>query len=317
MDRRLGRSISSAQHRWKYRLAPGAVQKGAPVLYAASNQQSQTSPLTIYQFTEEEDAMLVQRLDHLPEPVEATVWSALSALLNRPQHALRNRWHRLQRSMIRQSAVTEAELWACYAARNSANGAGESAEAVPANDENEEVREVLSAIFSTVADVMNAVLERQRFISPSMPKKNSFRAEKRKHFSLAEDQEIIKCARQKLTASLSSHSSLRLQSQAQHRNKVGTGEAAVPAGNLRRWADLDRSLGRSPDACRQRLCRLSLMKRSRLLMEIADIKEGEESAVLSLNETGVRKTEVHAMVCAMLGVVELAELYPLHAMHFK
>lgn len=317
VDRRLGRSTSSAQHRWKYRLAPGAVPKGAPVLYAASNQQSQTSLLTIYQFTAEEDALLLQHLDHLPEPVEATVWRALSALLNCPQYALRNRWHRLQKTMIRQSTVTATELWACYAARNSANGVGESVEAVSACDENREVREVLNAVVFTVAKVMSAVLERQRFTSQSLPKKNGFRAEKRKHFSLAEDQEIIKCARQRLTASLSSHSSQGLQLQAQHRSTVGIGEAAVPAGNLRRWADLDRCLGRSPDACRQRLCRLSLMKRYKLLMEVADTKEGEESAALSLNETGERKTEVHAVVCALLGVVELAELYPLHAMHFK
>ncbi len=322
VDRALGRSPTSAQHRWKHRLAPGTVPQGAPVLHAASSQPSPTTPMIIYRFTEEEDALLVQHLNHLPQPVAATVWGKLSALLNRPQYALRNRWHRLQKTMIRQSFVSETELWACYVARGAKKCAESGAGTGSADRAHAEVKQVLDAVISTVVEVMHAVLERQRFVSPSEPKQTGFRAEKRKHFSLAEDLEIIKCARQRLHRStLQGH-----QQEEQDRSAVITSESAVLTSHLQRWADLGRCLGRSHEACRQRLCRLSLMKRYTLLLEVTDSSKREESAELCSIEIGVLRTagavakvpeEVHEVLCAVVDVLELVELYPLHAMHFK
>ena len=336
VNRYLQRPNGSAQHRWKERLAPTVTKVGPPVQHASK-------PLEIYPFSSEEDSLMVNHMKHLPQRGEAAVWNKLSVLLNRPICALQNRYYRLKKIMTARGDTNKTALLDCYSARRAAATA-EGSSSPPAREAEVEVKIILAEMVRAVEDI-NRVTE--PFSSPPMPKKLFFRAEKRTHFSLAEDKEIAKCARQRLS-SFPSHTSPALPGTARERqtqpekrmqgvlSSAKMTSETLPA-SLQRWADLDKCLGRSPDACRQRILRISQAQRYKLLTELEDcdstgseaVSQSESNAALmdgaadavtaerAVANFKAQQLAVMSVLRVVVWVLELTELFPLNARHFK
>ena len=216
----------------------------------------------------------------------------------------------------------------------------------PAGDAEVEIKAMLAEMVSAIKNI-NPVTK--PFSSQPMPKNISFCAEKRTHFSLAEDKETVKCARQRL-CSFPSHklptllgTARELQTLPEKRmqgvlSSAKTTSETLPA-SLQRWADLDKCLGRSPDACmhRQRFLRISPANRYKLLTELEDCESTGSTAVLQNDSSAAfmdgtadtvtaervianfkaQQLAVLSVLRAVVWVLELTELFPLNARHFK